>query len=426
MTPRVVNLQSTSLPKLQIFWLAFIAIWPFAAFLKGLKIFRSPKVKTILWLFFIYFGFMFIIPEDVPGAPDSARYATKLMDAHKQPLSLNYLISSFYNPDGSNVDIYQPLATWFVAIFTDDPRFLFALFAAVFGFFYVQNLWMVFSRITSRVRWLLLFFMLAFALVNPIWNINGVRMWTAAQIFVFGILRMYLVNDRKGLIWAGFSILTHFSFLIPFLLLLMFQFIPVNLSLLFVFFIASSFVKEIELNVVRNLLSYLPEIFHSRMEGYLGDAYAERVAQKLETKAWHVGLASWAKEWVLYIWIIALYIFRHRWIKIQPQVTKLFMVAMFMGGFAQMASLLPSGGRFMVISHSLFFASIVLIMGAGLLKNKLPLLKLISYPLLGFSLIFSIRTGLDYIGIFTLIGNPFTAILHADQTPIIQFIKDLF
>ena len=166
-----------------------------------------------------------MIPENVPGAADSARYARQLIEAHNQPLSWSYFLSMLY-AEGGFVDIYQPFVTWLVAIFTDNPRILMAIFGAVFGFFYAQNLWMVFSRIKARVGWLLFFFMLAFALVNPIWNINGVRMWTAAQIFLYGVFRLSLENDKKGFIWAATSILVHFSFLFPFALLLSFWFIP--------------------------------------------------------------------------------------------------------------------------------------------------------------------------------------------------------
>jgi len=62
--------------------------------------------------------------------------------------------------------------------------------------------------------------------------------------------------------------------------------------------------------------------------------------------------------------------------------------------------------------------------------SKLPqvqaLLKYITFPFLLFNIIFSIRVGFDYIGILTILGNPITAILGFEQTPLIQFIKHLF
>jgi hypothetical protein len=418
--------KTVALPSITPAWVVFFLVWPFGALIRALRRFRAPQTKTIIWLFCIFFGFVFVIPEDVPGAADSARYARQLIDAHNQPLSWSYLLSMFYNPDGGFVDIYQPLVTWLVAIFTGNPRILMAIFGAVFGFFYAQNLWMVFSRISSRVGWLLFFFMLAFSLVNPIWNINGVRMWTAAQVFLYSLLRLYLEKDRKGLIWAASSILVHFSFMFPFALLLIFRFIPTKLSWFFAFYVGASFVNEINLEVVRNLLGYLPEVFQSRMESYTGEAYFERRQEAAEGFAWHVTFAGMAGRYARYAWIIAIFVLKRFWSKQLPDITKLFALALFVGGFAQIASLVPSGGRFMVIANSLLWAVFILIIGQNIFFNKLKVLKLATLPLLGFSLIFSIRVGMDYFGISAIVSNPLFSIFLADQVPLIQFVKQVF
>ena len=138
MRNRVANI-SAVLPRISSAWLVFFLIWPFGALIRALRHFRAPQTKTIIWLFCIFFGFVFVIPENVPGAADSARYARQLIEAHNQPLSWSYFLSMLY-AEGGFVDIYQPFVTWLVAIFTDNPRILMAIFGAVFGFFYAQNL----------------------------------------------------------------------------------------------------------------------------------------------------------------------------------------------------------------------------------------------------------------------------------------------
>jgi hypothetical protein len=418
--------KSVALPGITSAWAVLFLIWPFGALIRALRRFRAPQTKTIIWLFCLFFGFVFVIPEDLPGAADSARYASKLIEAHNQGLSWSYLLSMFYNPESGFVDIYQPMVTWLVAIFTDNPRILMAIFGAVFGFFYAQNLWMVFSRISAKVGWLLFFFMLAFALVNPIWHINGVRMWTAAQIFLYGLLRLYLEQDKKGLIWAVSSILVHFSFMFPLALMLVFFLIPSNLTFFFAFFIAASFINEIDLEVVRNLLGYFPDIFQSRMESYTGEAYVLRRQEAAESLGWHVKLAAVAGRYIQYAWIITFFVLKRFWSKQLPDITKLFALALFVGGFAQIASLVPSGGRFMVIANSLLWAVLIIIIGQNFFFNKLKFLKLITLPLLGFSLIFSLRVGMDFYGISAIISNPLFAIFLEDQIPLIEFVKQIF
>lgn len=388
--------------------------------------FRAPQAKTVFWLFCVFFGFVFIIAEDIPGAADSARIASLLVEAHQQPLSFSYLLASLYNPAGELVDVYQPLVIWLLAIFTDDGRILFAVFAAVFGFFYAQNLWMVFSRISAKVGLLLFLFMLAYALTNPIWNINGVRMWTAAHIFLFGVLRLYLENDRKGLIWAVSSILVHFSFMFPVALLLVFRFIPNNIPVLFVFYLAASFVSEINLEAVRNALGFLPEVFQPRVEGYTHEAVIEGREQAAAAAAWHVQFAATAGNILRYAWIIALFALRRRWSGKHPEILKLFALTLFVGGFAQIASLIPSGGRFEIITNMLIWGIVVMLMGKGIFHHKLTELKLATYPLLAFWLIFSIRVGMDYFGIFALLSNPVISLFLTEQVPLIEFVKEIF
>lgn len=414
------------LPAISSAWLVFYLVWPFGALIRALLGFRSPRAKTLFWLFCVFFGFVFVVAEDAPGAADSARIATGLIDAHRNPMSWNYLIASFYNPAGNIVDIYQPLVIWLVALFTDNPRILFALFAVVFGFFYAQNLWMVFSKISKRVGWLLLLFMLAYALTNPIWNINGVRMWTAAQIFLFGILRVYLENDKKGLSWAASSILVHFSFMFPMALLLAFRFIPSNFTVLFAFYVAASFVNELDFAAVREALGFLPEVFQPRIEGYASEAVADARQEAAQGLAWHVNLADMAGRYIRYAWIIALYSLRSQWIRQFPEASRLFAMALFIGGFAQIAALVPSGGRFEIITTLLVWGVIVLLLGQGVFNNKLKPLKLLTFPLLGFGVIFSVRLGMSFFGISALVSNPLIALFYTDQVPLIDFIKGLF
>jgi hypothetical protein len=212
----------------------------------------------------------------------------------------------------------------------------------------------------------------------------------------------------------------------PFALLLIFRFLPTKLSWFFAFYVGASFVNEIDLEIVRNLLGYLPEVFQSRMKSYTGEAYVERRQEAAESFAWHVRYAEMAGRFIVYVWVIAIFLLKRYWSKQLPDVSKLFALALFMGGFAQIASLVPSGGRFMVIANSLLWAVLILIIGQNYFYNKLKPLKLATFPLLGFSLIFSIRVGMDFYGISALVSNPLFSIFLADQVPLIQFVKQIF
>ncbi|RCX05691.1 EpsG family protein [Schleiferia thermophila] len=417
---------SAKLPRISLGHLVMFLIWPFAVFVRSLRRYRIPQSKTIFWLFCIYFGLVFIVAENYVGSADSARYALQLKELHRESFSFSALVELIYSEVGY-VDIYQPLLTWIVASFTNNPKVLFALFAAVFGFFYVQNLWMVLNSKQIRFSPLLFLFVLALALTNPIWNINGARMWTATHIFLYGVLHIYLNQNKKGYLWAAASILVHFSFLFPVALLIAYAFIPKNATILFVFFVSTSFVNEINYEGLREVLGFLPETFQPRVRGYTNEQYAEQMRASIEELSWHVRFADYCQKFVLYLWTILAFAFYDKWSKNLPKIKNLFLLGLFIGGFAKIAGLVPSGGRFLVLSNFIFcMVFIFLIAEFTVFRFKVQWAKQITYLPLTFYLIFAFRTGMDYYGPLLFVGNPLFALVMDDQIPLIEFIKSVF
>ena len=402
-------------------------LWPFGALLRSLLFFRNPQSKTLFWVFCIYFGFVFIYEDpslDKFGA-DSATYAAKLIELHNQPISIKTLASSFYNANEGTVDIYQPLVTWVLSAITGDPRILFAVFAAVFGFYYSQNLWMVFNTINKKVGLILLLFMLTYAFVNPIWNINGVRMWTAAQIFLFGNLKYFLHNDKKGVLWSATSILVHFSFMFPVAIFILWIFLPKKEYLFISFYVFTVFFVEMDLGNLANYLNFMPNVFQPRIEGYTNEGYAEMINQTSQMAAFHVKLSEIVIRWLTHMWIIAFFVKRENWTREIPNLRLLYTFALLIGGFANIATQVPSGARFQVIAHGLLFGLFVIVMGQHKIRLNLNWLKQISIPLLSYAIIFKLRLGMDFIGILTLFGNPLIAPFLKIQIPLIDFIKQI-
>lgn len=408
---------------------AFLVVWPFGALVSALRRFRQPWAKTVFWLFCVYVGFVFVYADpNKPGGADSARYIMKLTDLYRNPSSLGALVSSFYDPPaggGAWLDIYQPLTTWLVSRFTEDPRALFGVFAAVFGFFYAENIWLVLGAVNRRVGLVLLIFTLAFSLVNPIWNINGARMWTAAQIFLYGALRYFLKDDRRGLIWSAASILVHFSFALPVAVLYAWLFLPAQVALYLAFYLATSFVHEINLHTVRQSLAFMPQPFQPRIEAYTSDDYAESMKYALGELSWHVKWAGQASRAVVYTWVIALFFLRRRWAQALPGLYRLFLFALLLGGVANLASLIPSGGRFTTVGDMLFLGLFVAIMGQRGVELGLRPLRALCLPPLAYYVVFQIRLGLSYLGVLAFAGNPFLALFYSTQTPIIDYVKSL-
>jgi hypothetical protein len=405
--------------------LIYFIIWPFAALIHSLKNFRNPTSKTIFWLFCVYFGFVFIYVQPYSNdTPDSTRYAARLINMHDNPVTFTELISGFYNE--KVLDIYQPITTWLISLITGDPRLLFAVYAAVFGFFYTQNLWLIFDVINRKIGLILVLFMLAYALTNPIWQINGVRMWTAAQLFLYGILIYFLKSDYKGFIWCAVSIFIHFSFLFPFAILIIWLFLPEKVTLYFILYLISAFLYEIKIDFIRNLVSYLPDILQNKMHFYINDAAIERVSRGSAGLSVHVVLARISERWIIHIIVFLIYI-NVKYLKFfLPKFYHLFVFALILGGVANMTTSLLSGGRFLTLSSGLFLAIFIAVLGAKQIKIRHNYVLISALPLLIFFILYEVRMGLMFTGILTYLGNPLIAPFINDQIPLIDMIKHLF
>ena len=399
-------------------------VWPFALLLTSLKNFHAPGAKKGFILFCIYFGFVFVISKDLGGA-DSARYAQMLRDLYQHPHSFSSLLASLYSYDTNLLDIYQPLLTWLVSLFTDNAQVLFALFALVFGWFYANNIWIILSKFQGKLSYHLMLLILVFSLIIPIWYINGVRMWTAAQIYIYGVLVYFIEHKKYGLWWASGSLLVHFSFLFPLILLLAYLFLPKRLSIYLVFFIATFFITDISVLDMKSYLLYLPEIFHPRVNAYTGTEYIEKVEKSAAYYNWYVGFAATALKISIYSLLLILILHGRKLLKKDMTLLNFICFVLLFYGCANLISAFPSGGRYLAIANSLSMIFIILYMVKFRINWSVRFVRILVIPLLLFYVVFSIRVGFDYMGISTFIGNPFSALLLEDSTPLIEIVKSL-
>lgn len=407
-------------------FLGLYLLWPFLALLAAIRYNQLPFSKLIFILFCFYFGVTFIVPENRTGAADSARYARELIKMHQSPVTFDNFQKALYTKETNLVDIYQPLITWMLSLFTDNVHLLFGIFALVFGLFYAGSLWIILNQLKGNITFLIFVFLLTFMLINPIWNINGVRMWTAAQICIYGLLVYFVEEKKHGLWWSLSSVFVHFSFLFPVALLLVFLVLPKRTPVFFIFFLVTLFITEIDLIKIKDNLSFLPDIFQPRVKSYTNTEYAEIISKNLLKNSWHVKFASLALKWSSIAFLSLIFFGLYRKIREINYLNAFFCLTLFMFGASQLASNIPSGGRFMVLAYSLTFVLLILLFTKFIDLLWLKRIGILSIPFLLFYCVFSIRMGLDYMGIMTFAGNLFTTFFIDNAKPLIEFIKSVF
>ncbi len=403
--------------------LVFYLLWPMAALYLALRNYRNDWSKNIFWLFCIFFGYSFIIGRG--DSTDSFYYAKIFSQYTNSNLSLRELWYSFYTESSSYVDIASPLITFLVAKVTNNPRILFALFGLIFGYFYSRNIWLVLDHIKGDLSKTVILFVVVFSFLNPIWNINGFRMWTATQIFLFGTLPYLLNGDKKNLYWSVASVFFHFSFMAPVAILFTFIFLKNRLHAYMVFFILTSLIKEIDLNIVQSALSFLPDIFQSRISGYTNIDYAETVRMMGQSLNWYITLSADAIQWMSYVFALFIYLFCREFLRSRSDLMTLFCFSLFLFGFANIASQMPSGGRFITVANMFMFSFLAIFISSFPNIKGLRLVNVISMPFLILFLLVTIREGMDFYGLTTIIGNPIIATFYSDPIPFITGIKEL-
>ena len=181
----------------------------------------------------------------------------------------------------SNIkDIYTLTVNFIVGHFSSNYHWTYLIYAAVFGFFYIKSLkiFLKHQMVNNEIVFYALLFMFCYS--NPIFNINGVRFWTAAWIGVYVALNVFVEKKYRMIplllllpMVHGSSVIWVVIMLVAFLLC---RFQKVTIGL----YIASSFVSAVSyLNVLNDYSSLLPQFMQNQIWSYTESEMAlERMA----------------------------------------------------------------------------------------------------------------------------------------------------
>ena len=240
---------------------------PFISAIFSLKDIRDGVSHRFLYLWFLIFGIGFCAISEVA---DSFRYVEKFMIEHNYTWSQYMMeINEYFTFESNIKDIYTLTVNFFVGRFTNNYDWTYFIYAAVFGFFYIKSLkiFLRHNNVSNNIVFYALLFMFCYS--NPIYNINGVRFWTAAWIGVYVALSVFVEKDYKKLPLLILLPLVHGSSVIWVvimaiaLLLSRFQNITIGL------FIASSFVSAVSyLNIMNDYSYLLPQFLQNQIWSY--------------------------------------------------------------------------------------------------------------------------------------------------------------
>ena len=240
---------------------------PFISAIESLKNIRDGESHRILYLWFLVFGIGFCAMNE---AADSFRYVEDFM-VESQYTWARYMqeVREWATFESNIKDIYTLTVNVLVGKFTSNYHWTYLIYAAVFGYFYIRSLrlFLKYQKVQNNVIFYLLLFLFCYS--NPIFNINGVRFWTASWIAVYASLQIVLEKKYHYSLLLVITPLVHGTFPI-WISLLIISLISGRFNKIWkVLFVASSFVTAVSfLSILDNYSGYLPQYMQNQIWSY--------------------------------------------------------------------------------------------------------------------------------------------------------------
>jgi len=392
---------------------------PFFAFISAVRNYGYVSSKNIVWMYVVFFGYTM----DKPHEKDSSRYVDRLVYLHNSPQSFELFQLTLFDEESGQIDIYQPLLTYVVSLFTENGDILFAVFGLFFGFFYSRNIWFLFEDLKDkpdRNLWLLL---LTFLSVLGFWTLDGVRMWTAAQMFFYGAYQFYIRGKKWHVITVFLTCLVHFSFVLPIGLFLGFLGIRYIRKYLYYAYLGSFFVTQINLGFVQNLVkTYMPEFIAPKVSTYVSDEYAESYSEGASSYVWYMQFYRTSINWFLFVLVTYIFFKHYKKMEKNDRMVTLFSFSMFYISVANIVALIPSGGRFLYIGQ-MFAIGFIFAFYAKYADREIKKFTKTFIPLLVFFVIISVRVCFDSLTVGSVVMNPVMMFFGNVTIPLISFLK---
>lgn len=389
-------------------------VWPLLAVVSAFRNYNKSWAKNILWIFVAFYGFAFAIGAESQNS-DIVRYVAEIEYLHGQEMSMSDILRYYQN--SGEIDILRTFLAITVSRITDSQAILTLIYGIIFGFFFSRNVWFVLDRLEGRIQPVTLLLLTCFLLVIPFWYINTFRMWTAAHIFIYGLLPFLFEGKKNGAVIASLAIVVHFSFIVPVAIFYSYLLFGNRLGLYFGFFVATFFISEINLEVFNKLVeSYAPEIIQERTSSYRLESKVEEHRSGTEKNTvWYAIWYGRVLKWSIMGFLVVLFLKGRTFFKKNKGWLNFFSFTLLFYGAANLFSSLPSGGRFISIANLCALAIIILYVQNR--EHEVVMKRFIwaAIPALFLYIIVAFRIGLYSLSATAILGNPLIAMFFIGE-----------
>ena len=138
---------------------------------------------------------------------------------------------------------------------------------------------------------------------------------------------------------------------------------------------------------------------------------------------WYVKGHENVLKWLIIIFISIIFFRGKDFVKHNKNLLRLICFTLLLYACANIASLVPSGGRFIALSNLFALAFIIFYVQNGPKETVITKLIPLAVPLLWLFIIVRMRMSLDTFGVSTVLGNPIVIMFFRGDTALINLIK---
>ena len=399
MSQKIKSQYGTLSSKNDGYYILFFLIWPLIGFIFACTNFGNKISRIIILAFFALFGFTFYLNP----AMDGQRRADSFKQIYSEPFENLY--KNFDNLYEETLDFVEPVIMYTISRFTDFYGILFAVYALIFGSLMVYFFKKMYGHYNVNKNINALLFFILLVCVNPINNIGGFRMWTAAWIFSVGVMNYLHKQNFKYILFAAGSFFVHFSFFPAFCLFVVYILFK-NLTKIYgIIAIITFFISELNIEKFKQLAAIFGTASETKIKAYTDEKYVEKVTQLASEFAWYLQFINDAlKYFVLFTLLV---VFLKTKGKFKSQLTaNSYSFALLLLSFANISSLMPSGGRFYTVFYIFGISTILLYYVYEQTEKKINSINKYTWPIVGLYAIVAFRLFSDTASLY-LIGPSF-------------------
>lgn len=325
--------------------LILFIISPFLSTIYSVRRMNTKSSYRIFFLFAVFFGMSFTISLD--HGFDGSAYIGWFEDYSKTPTNFEYLdgLEGFLTFDEGKKDYYFDTLAFYISRFTDNYHVMFMFAAIVFAFFALKSLRFLTKeeKFDFSIASLILVYIF---MQNDIFNINGLRFWTAAWIGVYSIFQVFRNNNDKYFILIFLTPFFHGSFWIFIAVVLMARFLRKFEKTWVILFFASFFIGSIALELLRDASDILPAFMQRMISSYTDAEYVELRTEGGSGFIWVARLMDFLVRFSINF-MVYLFIRNSKMIKANSKTRNLYLFILVWMTFVNFVMPVPSlGGRY--------------------------------------------------------------------------------